>query len=137
MINPSGLCDVRDIAIRLQQCYTIDMKIVEQISVDELRRMAEKMYGTLVKADVDVAKGIVMIDMDMHADGEAELLAQGSRQQDLWGINLHPDKFGTDEFIEFDSMINIRPRQQNPSRDVLDVNVRQHIADIVTKVVHE
>ena len=72
--------------------------------------------GTMVKADIDVAKKIVVIDMDMHADGEAHLLERGSQQADLWGINLHPDKFGTDEFIEFDSMINIRPRQNNPSR---------------------
>ena len=64
--------------------------------------MAERMYGTMVKADVDVAKKIVAIDMDMHADGEAYLLERGSQQADLWGINLHPDKFGTDEFIEYD-----------------------------------
>ena len=82
--------------------------------------MAEKMYGTLVTADVDIAKSIVVIDMDMHADGEAYLLENGSEQANLWGINLHPDAFGTDDFIEFDSMINIRPRQKNPSRDVLD-----------------
>lgn len=99
--------------------------------------MADKMYGSLVKADVDVEKGIVIIDMDMHADGEAELLSQGSQQNDLWGINLHPDKFGTDEFIEFDSMINIRPRQNNPSRDVLDESVRQKITEMIAAVVHE
>ena len=90
-----------------------------------------------MKADVDVEKGIVIIDMDMHADGEAELLSQGSQQNDLWGINLHPDKFGTDEFIEFDSMINIRPRQNNPSRDVLDESVRQKITEMIAAVVHE
>ena len=47
--------------------------------------MAERMYGTMVKADVDVAKKIVVIDMDMHADGEAYLLERGSQQADLWG----------------------------------------------------
>ena len=73
----------------------------------------------------------------MHADGEAYLLDDGSKQEDLWGINLHPDKFGTDEFIEFDSMINIRPRQNNPSRDVLDETVRQQIRAIVAEIVHE
>ena len=99
--------------------------------------MAERMYGTMVKADVDVAKKIVVIDMDMHADGEAYLLKHGSQQTDLWGINLYPDKFGTDEFIEFDSMINIRPRQNNPSRDVLDPAVRQQIIDIITGAVRE
>lgn len=99
--------------------------------------MAEKMYGTLVKADVDIAKHQVVIDMEMHADGEAYLLENGSAQMDIWGINLHPDQFGTDDFIEFDSMINIRPRQQNPSRDVLSEPVRQQIRDLVNGVVHE
>lgn len=113
------------------------MKIISSITVKELHEMADKMYGSLVKADVDIEKGIVIIDMDMHADGEAELLSQGSQQNDLWGINLHPDKFGTDEFIEFDSMINIRPRQNNPSRDVLDESVRQKITEMIAAVVHE
>lgn len=113
------------------------MKVVEKISLAELREMADKMYGTLVKADVDIVKNIVIIDMEMHADGEAKLLDEGSRQEDLWGINLHPDKFGTDDFIEFDSMINIRPRQQNPSRDVLDEVVRKKISEIIAEVVHE
>ena len=113
------------------------MKIIKRIDLAELRGMAEKMYGTLVKADVDTERKIVIIDMEMHADGEAYLLENGSKQDNLWGINLHPDKFGSDEFIEFDSMINIRPRQQNPSRDVLDENVRKTIREIIAEVVHE
>jgi len=113
------------------------MKIVDRISVKELKEMAQKMYGTLVKADVDVAKKIVIVDMEMHVDGEQELLESGSSQQDLWGINLKPDKYGTNEFIEFDSMINIRPRQNNPSRDVLDSDIREQISQIVREVVHE
>ncbi len=112
------------------------MKQITSISLDELSKLAERMYGTLVKADVDIAKNIIVIDMDMHADGEAYLLGQGSEQNDLWGINLHPGKFGTDDFIEFDSMINIRPRQNNPSRDVLDETIRAKIRGIVGSVAH-
>lgn len=99
--------------------------------------MAEKMYGTLVKADVDIVRNILVVDMEMHADGEAYLLENGSKQSDLWGINLHPDKFGTDEFIEFDSMINIRPRQSNPSRGVLDDGIREKIYGIIKGAVRE
>lgn len=112
------------------------MKVVKKISVDELSGMAKKMYGTMVKADVDIAKRIIILDMGMHADGEAYLLENGSLQEDLWGINLHPADYGTDDFIEFDSMINIRPRQGNASKDVLDPEVRKQIIDIVSKVVH-
>lgn len=113
------------------------MKIVDKISVTELKEMAQKMFGELVKADVDVEKRIVIIDMEMHYDGEQELLEQGSEQGNLWGINLHPDDYGTEEFVEFDSMINIRPSQGNPSKDVLDHTVREKIIEIVNGVVHE
>lgn len=113
------------------------MKIVKKVSVAELREMAEKMFGTIVKADIDVAKKIVIIDMEMHVDGEQELLEKGSLQTDLWGINLKPAQYGTDGFIEFDSMINIRPRQNNPSRDVLDEKVRKEIIAIINEVVYE
>ena len=117
--------------------YNAGMKVIEKISIAELSAMAEKMYGTLVKADVDIAKEIFIVDMGMHADGEAYLMENGSKQKDLWGINLHPADYGTDDFIEFDSMINIRPSQNNASKDVLDLEVRQQIIDLVQKVVHD
>jgi hypothetical protein len=75
--------------------------------------------------------------MGMHADGEAYLMESGSKQNDLWGINLHPADYGSDDFIEFDSMINIRPRQGNPSKDVLDPQIRQKIITLVQEVVHD
>jgi hypothetical protein len=113
------------------------MKQVDKINVKDLQQMAEKMYGQIVKADVDVAKKIMVLDAEMHADIEAFMLEQGSRQEDLWGINLHPDDFGTDNFIEFDSMINIRPKQGNRSRYVDDKKTRQQIVDIVQGAVYE
>lgn len=97
--------------------------------------MAESMYGNLVKAVVDLDKNILVVDAEMHADEEEYLLKNGSKQADLWGINLYPAKFGTDEFVEFDSMINIRPRQNNMSRNVEDADIRKQIIALVkTKV---
>jgi hypothetical protein len=113
------------------------MKVVDTITVAELARMAKKMYGSLVKADVDIAKQILVVDMGMHADGEAYLLGKGSKQKDLWGINLHPEDFGTDDFIEFDSMINIRPSQGNASKDVLDPEIKKQVINLVREKVHE
>lgn len=113
------------------------MKLIQAISIAELRVLAESMYGNLVKADVDIAQKLLLVDMELHADGEAYLLEHGSRQNDVWGINLHPSMFGTEEFIEFDSMINIRPSQHNPSRDVLDKKVRSAITAIVAGAIHE
>jgi hypothetical protein len=116
--------------------YTSSMKVVTAISVTGLAAMAEKMYGSLVKADIDVAKNILIVDMGMHADGEAYLLEHGSKQDDVWGINLHPADYGTEDFIEFDSMINIRPRQGNASKDVLDPTIRKQIITLVHEIVH-
>lgn len=111
------------------------MKQVEKVSLAELKQMAEKMYGTLVKADVDIQKRVVVIDMELHADGEAYLLEHGSQQADLWGINLLPAQYGTDEFIEFDSMINYK--SNNPSRFVQDETVRATIEAIIRGTIHE
>lgn len=112
------------------------MKQVDSISIAELRQMAERMYGDLVKVDVDVSRRAVVVDMEMHADGEAMLLESGSKEADLWGINLYPAKFGTDGFVEFNSMINIKPSQRNMTRGVEDMAIQAQIRAIISGVVH-
>ncbi|MBI3624478.1 hypothetical protein HY218_02475 [Candidatus Saccharibacteria bacterium] len=97
--------------------------------------MAQKMYGNLVKAVVDLKKNSLVVDGEMHADEEHYLLENGSKQQNLWGINLYPGKFGSDAFVEFDSMINIRPRQQNMSRDIEDETIRKQVLAVIAKKV--
>ncbi len=111
------------------------MKIVDTISTAELSEMAQNMYGNLVKAVVDLKEQTLIVDAEMHADEEEYLLENGSKQANLWGINLYPDKFGTDEFLEFDSMINIRPRQNNMSRGVEDEATRKQIVALVREKV--
>jgi len=111
------------------------MKIIkESITIEELREMAKKMFGDLVKADIDVEKETMIVDMELHADGEARLIEEGSLQKNLWGINLYPAIDGED-FIEFDSMINIRPGQGNRSRGVENEKIRKKITEIVGKLV--
>ena len=92
--------------------------IKDAITIKELKKMSEKMFGGLVKAVVDIEKKIMAVDAELHADEEYMLLEQGSQQEYLWGINLYPDKMGTDDFIEFDSVINLRPSIGNRSRGV-------------------
>lgn len=104
------------------------------ISLDELRRLAAGRFGDMVKGVVDLARVILLLDADMHADQEAALLAEGSSQRDLWGINLYPD-LAESEWVEFDSMINLRPSFGNRSRGVDDPAVREAIRALVTRVV--
>jgi len=107
------------------------MRIVDDlISLDELRAMAEGLFGNMVKAVVDVDRKVMALDGELHADEEALLLESGSRQECLWGINIYPELEGPDR-IEFDSMINIRPSQGNRSRGVDDPKVRERILQIV------
>ncbi|MHB9150570.1 MAG: DUF5674 family protein [Thermoleophilia bacterium] len=111
------------------------MRIVDtSISLSELERMALSGFGDLVKAVVDVERGIMAVDAELHADQEAALLEDGSEQTDLWGINLYPELSGPD-FVEFDSMINIRPSQGNRSRGVDDPATREKIRTIVASLV--
>ncbi len=111
------------------------MRQIEKITLTELKTISEKMFGNLVKADVDVARGIVVMDAELHADIEQFMLDNGSLQSDLWGVNLYPEQFGSPDFIEFDSMINIRPSRNNSSRYVEDPAIRQKIIDIIDKVI--
>ncbi|KWW29109.1 MAG: hypothetical protein AUK63_1665 [bacterium P3] len=111
------------------------MKILSHpISHSELNDMLPGFFGDMIKAVVDVKQGILGLDAELHADIEKEMLSQGSMQADLWGINLYPEMDGED-FIEFDSLINIRPFQGNRSRDVLDSTVRRQIVDIVNSLI--
>lgn len=108
--------------------------IVHPISHSELNDILPGFFGDMIKAVVDVKRGIMGIDAELHADIEKEMLENGSMQYDLWGINLYPEMEGED-FIEFDSLINIRPSQGNRSRDVQDPVVRQQIIDIVNTLI--
>lgn len=108
--------------------------ITEKISLPELKKIAEERFGDLVKAVVDLEKGIMAIGEEMHADEESVLLKNQSRQENLWGINLYPEQLG-ENFIEFDSMINIRPRQNNRSRGIENEQIRKKIIEIVDNLI--
>jgi len=111
------------------------MKIIEkEIILSELKAMSAKMFGNLVKAVVDVKKEIMAVDAELHADEEALLLENGSEQKNLWGINIYPEMEGSD-FVEFDSMINLRPSQNNRSRGVEDIEIQKSILKIVNKLI--
>ncbi|MFH0969155.1 MAG: DUF5674 family protein [Patescibacteria group bacterium] len=112
------------------------MKIVEKnITIDELKEMSRKMFGNLIKAVVDIKKGIMAVDAELHSDEEALLLENSSKQENLWGINIYPELFGKDDFIEFDSMINLRPSQNNRSRGVDNPEIRKKILEITNKLI--
>lgn len=107
------------------------MQIIEkQLTLKELDQMAGRLFGNMVKAVVDIDRKLLAVDAELHSDLEALLLEDGSKQKDLWGINLYPGMKEKD-FVEFDSMINIRPSQSNRSRGVENTETRKRIVAIV------
>lgn len=111
------------------------MKIIkDKITLAELKEIAKKRFGNLVKAVVDVEKKMVVVDGELHADEEALLLEKSSKQENLWGINLYPEEKG-ERFIEFDSVINLRPSLGNLSRGVDNPKIREKIKKIFNKLV--
>ena len=101
-----------------------------------LKDIAAGQFGDFVKAVVDVERGLMAIGGDMQADEEAILLDNGSIQRNLWGINLYSD-LPEDQWVEFDSMINVRPSEGNRSRDVENPGIRARILSIVRELVQE
>jgi len=109
------------------------MKIItETLTLNDVKEMAAAKFGDMVKAVVDIEKGLLAVDAELHSDLEALLLQGESKQKNLWGINFYPDLKGND-FLEFDSMINIRPTQANMSRGVDNPQIRQKIWEVVNK----
>lgn len=114
----------------------MDMRIVKApIPAVELQEMARVQFGDIIKAVVDVKQEIMAVGPEMHADGEVLLMdAEGSLREHTWGINIYPDKSG-DEFVEFDSMINLKPAFGNRSRGIENEEVRKNIRSIVAKLI--
>lgn len=109
-----------------------DIKIIgpEKITVEELKKRSTRFSENIVKAVVDVRLKKMAIGASMHVDEETLLLENDSQQQDLWGINIHP-LLPKEQWIEFDSMINLRPWQNNRTRSVEDQSIRAAITEIV------
>jgi hypothetical protein len=111
------------------------LRIVRQpIRRADLSLIAREQFGDMVKAVVDVGRSVMAVGGELHSDEEAVLLDDGSRQADLWGINLYVEEAASD-WIEYDSVINLRPAQGNRSRGVDDPGIQEDIRRIVGSLV--
>jgi len=104
------------------------------ITKAELSELAQNTFGDMIKCVADVERKLLAVDADLHADLETMLLQDGSKQEDLWGFNLYPEVEGED-FIEYDSLINIRSWQGNMSRNVENEENRKKIEQIVNQYI--
>ncbi len=111
------------------------IKIVkDKISRSELKKLAEEIFGDMVKATADIERGIMAVGGELHIDSNELLLKDGSKQSDVWGFNLYPEGEG-DKFIEYNSLINIKPAFGNRSPDIKDESVKKKIVETVKSFV--
>src|SRR2546425_2624016 len=82
-----------------------------------LAALAEGQFGDMVKAVVDVERGVMAIGGGLHSDEKAGLFDAGGGRGHFWGINFFPGG-GGDGWVGFDSLFNVRPSQGNRSRKV-------------------
>ncbi len=104
------------------------------VARDVIARAAEQSFGDFAKTVVDVERKVMALGVELHADAEAALLQNGSERKNLWGINLYPSRTD-DTWVQFDSMINIRPSQGNHSRNVEDLAIQGRIRQVITQLV--
>ena len=116
----------------IYQKLNIMVILDKPITREELVRLAENFYGDMIKGVVDVDQELLALDAELHSDLEGLLLKEGSQLEALWGINLYPEA-DDEDFLEFDTLINIKPRQGNRSRDVENEEIRERIRTIVNK----
>ena len=104
--------------------------MIHRIRARATRQLLDEMLETLrvyVKVAVDIRQGILAGGGVLHADCEAVLLDEGSRQEDIWGADWVPET----QQIQYEALINIRPRQNNPSILILDPSIRDRVGEIM------
>lgn len=94
---------------------------------DQLAQMGEAFNESLIKLAVDVDREILAGGGELHADCEAALLVDGSQQVYVWGADWYPQE----RQVGFESLINIRPGQQNFSLELQDPALRAQVETIV------
>lgn len=111
----------------------MDIRIInDSISRIDLNQLAQEFYEDLIKGVVDIQREIIALGGEMHADAEEVLLENGSNQSDLWGFNILLDTDKDDSLI-YESLINIRPRDNNKDLEVKDPDIRNKMKEIIFK----
>ena len=102
--------------------------IRDRATPEQIKEMLD-MLQTYIKLAVDIDREILAGGGAMHADCEAVLLDDGSQQEFIWGADWNPSA----QQVTFESLINIRPRQNNPSMEILDPKIQKQVAEITIK----
>ena len=108
--------------------------INDKITLEELRLMAQESFGDFVKGACDTEKRILALGGELHSDCFDALVENSSEAKDIWGFNLFPD-FPAEKRIDFVSLINIRPSQNNRSMEIQNQEIREKISEIINNLI--
>lgn len=113
---------------KLDEWYNQNMLIhlTNKATKAQIMQAAEDLDG-YIKFVVNIETGDVILGGSRHFEGEQFLLKRGSKQHSLWGGGYDLES----KMIDYDSIINIRPHDGNPSKEVLSPEIRNTILTIL------
>jgi hypothetical protein len=113
----------------------MNIKVIkDNVKIDDLIELAKETYHPMIKGVVDIENEIMAFGGEYHMDANKVLLEQGSVQSDVWGFNVYLNKGDDREnWIEYMSLINIRPLQNNFDMEIQDKEIKNKIKNIINK----
>ena len=113
----------------------MSIKILDnKINIEEVKKLADSWYGTMIKGTVDVELRRVALGGDYHIESSEILTSSGSKFEDVWGFNIRFEE-NKDGVLEFDSMVNIKPNFGNRSRGINNQEVIKKATHIIYKFI--
>jgi hypothetical protein len=113
----------------------MDIRIIrDKISKPEMEELAKEFYVEMVKGVADIERDIIALGGEWHMDANQVLVDDGSIQEDLWGFNIYLNK-PKEKMLEYNSLINIRPKQGNREMEIESEEIRNKIFEIVNNLV--
>jgi hypothetical protein len=113
--------------------YPIEI-IKEKIDKEYLKKFLDNPFKEMVKFVVDIEKEIIALGGELHSDAEEILTKNGSDNRNLWGGNLYPLGEKNNR-IEYTSLINIRPSQDNTSMGIQSQEIKTKVDQIIDKLI--
>jgi hypothetical protein len=113
--------------------YPIEI-IKEKIDKEYLKKFLDNPFKEMIKFVVDIEKEIIALGGELHSDAEEILTKNGSDNRNLWGGNLYPSGEKNNQ-IEYTSLINIRPSQDNPSMEIQSQEIKTKVDQIIDKLI--
>ncbi len=115
----------------------MNIKIInDEITTKEIAEIAKEFYGTMIKGVVDIKDKVVALGGEYHIDANLVLLEKGSKQSNIWGFNINfTEPKDSESWIEYISLINIRPLQNNRGMEIENQEIRQKMRKILEKII--